>query len=193
VKRRLVLILLLLVAGAIVNIAVAWTCALRPDPSVGRVKSVSDLAWPEGVSEAWQPPPTHYGEQVRFGRSRVTWMGMDNDGLRVLTRIGCGWPLVAMRCSRGSDGGPLFWVDAMEINAAGLSAAWAGVPLRPVWPGFAVNTLFYAAILWLPFGAFALRRRRRIKRGLCPKCAYPVGTSDKCTECGATLKTLNAA
>jgi hypothetical protein len=59
------------------------------------------------------------------------------------------------------------------------------LPLRPIWPGFAINTLFYAAILWLLFAApFALRRMRRIKRGLCPACAYPVGTSAVCTECG---------
>ena len=51
--------------------------------------------------------------------------------------------------------------------------------------GFAFNTLFYAAILWLLFaGPFALRRWRRIKRGLCLACAYPVGTSAVCTECG---------
>jgi hypothetical protein len=58
--------------------------------------------------------------------------------------------------------------------------------------------VFYAAILWLLFAApFALRRRRRIKRGLCPKCAYPVGESPVCTECGAAVKPaprlLNAA
>ena len=42
--------------------------------------------------------------------------------------------------------------------------------------------------MWLLFAApFALRKRRRIKRGLCPKCAYPVGTNERCTECGATV------
>jgi predicted amidophosphoribosyltransferase len=62
------------------------------------------------------------------------------------------------------------------------------LPLLPIWPGFAIDTLFYAAILWGLFAApFALRRRRRIKRGLCPKCAYPVGESDVCTECGEPL------
>ena len=24
------------------------------------------------------------------------------------------------------------------------------MPLRPIWPGFAVNTIVYAALLWLP-------------------------------------------
>jgi hypothetical protein len=62
------------------------------------------------------------------------------------------------------------------------------IPCRPIWPGFAINTMFYAAMLGallLLFAApFALRRRVRIRRGLCPACAYPVGASDVCTECG---------
>jgi hypothetical protein len=63
------------------------------------------------------------------------------------------------------------------------------LPQDLLWPGFAINTLFYAAMLWLLFAApFALRRRRRIKRGLCPACAYPVGASDLCTECGKPVK-----
>ncbi len=62
--------------------------------------------------------------------------------------------------------------------------------LRPFWPGFAVNTIFYAATLWsLLLGAFALRRFLRVRRGLCPKCAYPMGESSVCTECGKALPT----
>ena len=61
------------------------------------------------------------------------------------------------------------------------------VPLIPVWPGFAINTIFYAAILWLPFGPFELRRSGRLDRGLCPTCAYPMGQSAVCTECGKPL------
>ena len=61
-------------------------------------------------------------------------------------------------------------------------------PLRPLWPGFAVNTLFYAAVLWLLIcGPFVLRRFVRVKRGLCPACAYPMGKSGVCSECGKTL------
>jgi hypothetical protein len=63
------------------------------------------------------------------------------------------------------------------------------LPYAPLWPGFAINTVFYAGILWLLFAApFALRRRRRIKRGLCPACAYPVGDSEVCTECGQPVR-----
>ncbi len=62
------------------------------------------------------------------------------------------------------------------------------LPLKPTWPGLALNTLFYAAILWLLIpGPFALRRFLRVRRGLCPKCAYPMGESSVCTECGKAL------
>ncbi len=61
-------------------------------------------------------------------------------------------------------------------------------PLRPLPLGFAVNTIFYATILWLLIAApFALRRFLRLRRGLCPKCAYPMGESAVCTECGKPL------
>ena len=67
------------------------------------------------------------------------------------------------------------------------------LPWHPLWPGFAVNTVFYAAMLWLLFAApFRFRRYRRIKRGLCPACAYPIGTSDVCTECGKPVPRQSA-
>ncbi len=62
------------------------------------------------------------------------------------------------------------------------------LPLRPVWPGFAVNTLLYAAVTWLLFVCpFELRRFIRVRRGLCPTCTYPMGASEVCTECGKPL------
>jgi hypothetical protein len=34
----------------------------------------------------------------------------------------------------------------------------------------------------------AWRRSLRVKRGLCPACAYPVGVSPVCTECGGCVR-----
>ena len=64
------------------------------------------------------------------------------------------------------------------------------LPLRPLWPGFAINTVFYAAILWLlTLGLLTARRMIRCKRGRCIKCGYDLrGTSGGggvCPECGA--------
>lgn len=54
--------------------------------------------------------------------------------------------------------------------------------------GLIVNTLVYALLLWLIFFApFAARRALRRRRGTCEKCAYPIGTSPVCTECGAAV------
>ena len=61
------------------------------------------------------------------------------------------------------------------------------MPLRPIWPGFAINSIFYATLLWLlTLGPFTVRRMIRRKRGLCIKCGYDLrGTDhDKCPECG---------
>ncbi len=70
------------------------------------------------------------------------------------------------------------------------------LPLTPVWPGFAINTIFYAAILWLlALGPFTARRMIRRKRGLCIKCGYDMrghsggggisgGGREVCPECG---------
>lgn len=62
------------------------------------------------------------------------------------------------------------------------------LPYLPVWPGFAINSMFYAATIWLLFtGPRTLRRWRRLRRGLCVACGYPVGQSATCTECGKRL------
>ena len=54
------------------------------------------------------------------------------------------------------------------------------LPLRPRWPGFAVNTIAYAVaaaiILWLLQN---VRRRWPTRQGRSPSCGIPVGTSLK--------------
>lgn len=62
------------------------------------------------------------------------------------------------------------------------------MPLIPIARGIAVNTLFYAVVLWLLIsGSFVLRRFIRMKRRRCVKCAYPMGESGVCSECGTAL------
>jgi len=56
---------------------------------------------------------------------------------------------------------------------AGNTSALRLLPLRPIFPGFLVNTLFYAAIWFgIFFGVAALRRAIRRGRGRCVKCGY---------------------
>ena len=87
------------------------------------------------------------------------------------------------------DGGislPLREPDYLDYYP-GFSRMWArALPLRPIWPGFAINTISYVAILWLLF-AFpgALRRFIRRKRGYCTRCGYDLRINPgRCPECG---------
>ena len=64
------------------------------------------------------------------------------------------------------------------------------LPLRPLWPGFAINTIFYAAILWfVMLGPFTARRIIRRKRGQCIKCGYDLRGAEHevCPECGVSV------
>jgi hypothetical protein len=63
---------------------------------------------------------------------------------------------------------------------------------RPIWPGFAINTIFYAAMLWLLFFTTGkIRRFIRIRGHRCPACGYQIapggGIGPVCSECGAQL------
>ena len=79
-------------------------------------------------------------------------------------------------------------MHSATILWSGLRCARA-MPLEPIFPGFAINTLFYTGVLWVLFcGPFALRRMIRRQRGRCAQCAYPIGRSPVCTECGAAIQ-----
>ena len=97
-----------------------------------------------------------------------------------LFEFATGWPMLAMVYRRERfPGGPR--MPVFEMISMGL-------PTEVIWTGFLVNTLLYAALLWLlTCGPFVLRRFLRVRRGLCPKCAYPMGESAVCTECGKPL------
>jgi hypothetical protein len=63
-----------------------------------------------------------------------------------------------------------------------------GKPIFPVhpWPlGFIANTIFWAFIVSLPGTISRFRKRRRIRKGLCTDCSYPLPTTaGACPECG---------
>lgn len=65
------------------------------------------------------------------------------------------------------------------------------LPLKPIWRGFMANTLFYGLACWCAVMTVRwLRRHRRLLRGCCPECGYPIGTSARCSECGSPLTPL---
>ncbi len=114
---------------------------------------------------------------------------------------GTGWPLVAMLAHYQLDPGVRDTSGSYYFpirSAAGILIGDKGdvgrriLPTRIVWFGFVIDTTALGALWWFVLcGPFALRRfwrffwrGSRARRGLCPRCAYPMGESPVCTECG---------
>ncbi len=212
-RRRLLTIAILLLVGAVVNVAVAWGCGWWVD-----VK-------PSPFQIGWKEYMLHHGWRITkreaFGATRlVAWFcprgeaqykpltevvpawrstladEMEEAGRhfpRMTIEDARGWPLRSLWCrwapgtATFPKGGILLKPKKRTATAMGFSRLRA-LPYWPVWPGVITNTLFYATLLWLLIpGPFALRRFIRVRRGLCPKCAYPMGESAVCSECGWNL------
>ncbi len=171
-RRRLLTIAIFLLAGAVVNVAVAWGMAASVNP----LHSKQPGSRPDGSYE------TH------IKSARVTFSG----GQSVLHIVAtAGWPLTCGSYEYNIAGGIGSIEGGFELGVwpwPGRGFGPRALPLRPVWPGFAVNTLLYATLLWLlTCLAIAVRCFLRLRRGLCPECAYPMGESEVCTECGRDL------
>ena len=109
-----------------------------------------------------------------------------------------GWPLPSFRCRtvlvvrpiggaaptveplRGGIELPLQWDSAGRQRPRFL-------PVRPIWPGLVINTVFWAAVAALLLAvAQRLRAARRFERGRCPRCGYVLHHDYRraCPECG---------
>jgi len=68
-----------------------------------------------------------------------------------------------------------------------LTEGFRTLPLVPLLPGFALNTMIFG-LAWFAAGTgfVGLKRSRRTRRGLCPACAYDLSgdPASGCPECG---------
>jgi hypothetical protein len=224
-RRRFVRLSVFLLLGAILNIAVAWGCAIwgtLPDDAGQLYVAGDPPRWTFQLDEGFgaqriKSSPTDEFKNFAFGimpirRAVPSWsrVGQPSDDAQSTTvEDGRGWPVIGLRSTmifedqdvdagwtRASNGSfhiPETWNvrNGFRIRDGTRSEDISLLPLRPIWPGFAINTIFFAAILWLLFALpFTIRRRRRIKRGLCVRCGYSLrGNSGcgTCPECGAAI------
>ncbi len=229
-KRRLFKFALFILLGAIVNLSVAWGCALSMKPG--------KLDTQERVGGSMKGPDHMLWMIVEYrglGHVRI-WSNWLDPGVGVANTPGwlddpaeplvpewapflspsyeppvqayhnyvthaCGWPYISMWGAVKVIKQPqlelgfkstVSTVFAMELdpdmaNDPNYCRDLRLLPLHPLWPGFAINTFSYAAILWLLIlGPFTARRKIRRKRGMCIKCGYDLRGTDhnKCPECG---------
>jgi len=205
VKRRLLIVAVFLVAGAVVNVAVAWGSSTLAESAqfdallTARIRRQhfeasnrpdrieSDAPWVEGAFR---------GVRVVV----VVVVRPPGEGLVHLHRAG--WPARALegRESISPSGDPSYRWGIPFPNKVSLALEFPRgsrkpivktvtglLPLRPIWRGFLLNTAFYALALILPTGMlWSLRRLVRRRRGLCLVCGYDLryGEHDACPECG---------
>ncbi len=203
VKRRLLIAVVFLLAGAVVNVAVAWLLAAVVEPS-SDPEMVLDFPDPDArclwvvtAARGWGSlvisaamPSLGSSDPVDIDDPRIpSWSRVQHlsayqqgEPMPMIFDLAFGWPFLSMWLSvdatRDSDTGAV-----IQRTTSGAVSEFE-FPIRILWLGFAVNTFLYAALLWLPF---VVRRFVRVRRGLCPKCAYPIGESAVCTECGKAL------
>lgn len=195
-KRRTLTIVTFLLLGIVINVAVAWGLVLwmptnnwvnLAEKEVRQripwdVTVRSDLFFFNGM------------EIKQTGRSILMLAATEVDdgvdsAVPLYWELHAGWPTMSLDgTSKMTETGThypfLFYLPEWLWERVEFFV----VPWRPQWPGFAINTLLYGGVPWLLVcGPFELRRYRRRKRGLCVYCAYPIGTSDVCTECGRAV------
>lgn len=196
--NRALTVVLCATAGMALSTAVAWGAALW-FPLVGQRQqpaSAEATPWPEPVPESWPVRATTEFNRSSAVLSERIWIGFFRGRSCGVTRLRSGWPCYALRCQIWHWDGPELavagrlnlmptpaWRAPQIVPRAGASEGW--LSLAPIWRGFVVNTTFYGAAVWLTgVGVVAARRRFRLRRGLCPLCAYNLsGIASMCPEC----------
>lgn len=115
-------------------------------------------------------------------------------GFAGISTIAYGWPWPMLRVVVVNGSG-LFVIGEIEqpwrFSFVGHQFR---LPVRVVWWGAVGNWMVHWLLLCVPIGSVVwVRKRRRRARGLCPGCAYPVGVSPRCTECGRVVTPRRAA
>ena len=191
-----------LLLGAVVNVAVAWSCSIFVDVHSVDRQCVGDVfGWGFDVWRTAGATRIHCNEFVMCAvgagydapppvPDSVPWWGPTDFGQfrRNGRYIGPpmedarGWPLLSMWCEYEYVWPPGAWRTNIEHGAMSVPMTRAGrgrrpitmgLPLRPIWHGFLANSAFYAVLLYSLTGApFTVRQSRRRRRGRCLSCGY---------------------
>jgi hypothetical protein len=182
--------------GSTVSFSRAQHDRLSVFSSTNLVRSVRD--WSELPIPRWAQP-TFQAWARRVVGADYTAYGWRSEFVTMQAR---GWPMRSLWCCRRFNDESGAW-ELLPANSAivGLGVPPTHVlnaddrqslPLRVSWPGFAINTIFYAAMLWLLWIAPGrIKRVIRIRGHRCPACGYQIapggGIGPVCSECGAAL------
>jgi len=214
VKRWAWRIAVLLVIGLALSVATAWLPLLRGKHPPTIQYPVDHLPWPDEIALATgaRGLTTRMHRNIWWDEYSASAIYRVGDEWRVteteLLRAGFPWHCLSAWRSVDAEAGEL---SSIVINAeppqgwhAGIDveALWRdrrlpypvfGLPLVPRWAGLIMNTLVYAMLALPLFVWRPIRAVMRARRGQCGYCAYPIGTSPVCTECGGAVTARTGA
>ncbi len=203
-KRAIVRWCVFLVLGATINVAVAWLFVKEYSSRQPGAKyaTLSQSEWSILENLGYVAPK-------RRDAWKFSWDDRTGDATLLVCRIylkdgrsllaveayahvETGWPLRSLsgerimpfESARGWQNGQVL---KYEFRSAAVFPASPLIvrPLRLQPFGFFVNSLLYAAALWMLLcGRRDVRRWQRHWKKQCVGCGYPIGVSDTCTECG---------
>lgn len=202
-KRVVLGILLNTFIGILITVLVSWFCA-------GWTRSITHTQPPElhlineiehGVNNISTSEAIGYYAEHRTG-ARGAEGGFLYWTSYFSTRSYSGWPFYALQsrvkpfhAAESSKALQAWELPIEEHIKRGFPTnrlpSWCfafgsrRLPLVPMWPGFLINTLFWGTLSWvLASAAKLIRRRSRIRKGLCVRCRYALGSLKTCPECG---------
>jgi hypothetical protein len=199
-----------LLLGVVLTVIVAWVCTY----ALIRIQPKSRVYTAVAIPSRWEPHINGEHRASVFGARHRIWkgssmqtIGLDDRPLKT-ERIStshrlmfvkiteAGWPFPALRyedwLERKSTHPP---GTAQAITEDHPSSVWRRglkigrytLGIRPLWPGFALNSVLYATSIVGLWGA-ATRILRHVRRrgARCVKCGYDLqGSPGVCPECGS--------
>ena len=180
--------------GAVINIAVAWAWVFAhpyaPAWNFVRVARIPNTRWPIAWSsdQGWWPKPYAAFAFYTAGATYETYHGWDSlpQAEFQMDIDAFGWPARSLRRMEAhATNSSITRFEGWPIHPSAPNAAFL-LPIRPVGPGFPINSIVFAvpvASCWL--AVLKYRRSYRRRHHLCIHCSYPVGDPAKpCSECG---------
>jgi hypothetical protein len=198
-----------LAVGSIFNVLIAWLCVYYKPPAYSVDQNTVTIVDPAAPwRDEIDPRGAPFIEAIRttgVGVQDTTYFSREPDDADPApidqtraVELKCGWPLL---CLTGGEWDVWIWdrdarryehfeheITAVIDDREPILGRIVILPYGVIPHTFAANTIVYASVLWSVLAwPFVIQRRLRVRRGLCPRCAYPYGVSPVCSECGRAL------